>query len=170
MVLLRGVVNSKWTDGDVAYNGEQKCFEYGPLYNSSTGEYIGEECKRFGYASSPSDWNTTNCTSIGGTPSWWSNNYRYAPDCTNVPLVTISTNPGEVLMIYQEVSVDWETTCGGVTFDVYKSYNVEYEIVKGSSMSCIHELTYSMGYNADMSGNSPYIWSIVYEIQDTIVV
>ena len=181
-----GVVNSKWTDGDIAYNGYQKCFEYGPLYNSSTGEYIGEECKRFGYAQFESDWNTTNCTSIGGTPYWsglgtyetennGSNNsynfaYRYAPSCIDIPLVTISTNPGEVLMIYQEERVNWDTTCDGVTFEVYKSNNVEYEIVEGSSMSCIHELTYSMGYDADLSSNNPYIWSIVYEIQDSIVV
>ena len=73
-------------------------------------------------------------------------------------------------MIYQEERVSWDTTCGGVTFDVYKPSNVEYEIVEGSSMSCTHELTYSMGYNADMSANNPYIWSIVYEIQDSIVV
>ena len=165
-----GVVNSKWTDGDIEHNGYEKCFEYGPLYDSSTGEYIGEECKRFGVPQFESDWNTTNCTNIGGTPSWNSDNYRYAPQCIDIPLVTIFTNPGEVLMIYQEESVNWDTTCGGVSFSVYKPSNVEYEIVEGSSMSCTHELTYNMNYDGDMSSNVPYIWSIVYEIQDSIVV
>ena len=176
-----GVVDSHWTDGDFEYNGYEKCHEYGPLYNSSTGEYMGEECKRFGVPQFESDWNVTNCTDIGGTPDWnvesysidsdgSSYAYRYAPRCEDIPLVTITTNPGEVLMIYQQEDVYWDTTCNGVTFSVWKSNGLEYEIVEGSSMSCIHELTYNMNYDGDMSSNNPYIWSIVYEIQDSIVV
>ena len=177
-----GVVDSRWSDGDIAYSNGQKCLEYGPLYNSSTGEYIGEECKRSGFAQFESDWNTTNCTSIGGTPHWSNLEYyetqsdgsnfayRSAPSCLDIPLVTILTNPGEVLMIYQEEGVNWDTTCSGVTFSVSKAYSEEYKIVEGSSMSCTHELTYSMSYSANMTYNSPYIWSIVYEIQDSIVV
>ena len=176
-----GVINSHWSDG-VEYNGYEKCFEYGPLYDSETGEYVGEECKRYGIPSFESDWNVSNCTDIGGTPYWNSLDgyetqedgsnyaYRWSPACTDIPLVTISTNPGEVLMIYQQEGVNWDTTCGGVTFDVYKSSSLEYEIVEGSSMSCIHELTHSMSYETDFSFNNPYIWSIVYEIQDTVVV
>ena len=176
-----GVINSHWSDG-VEYNGYEKCFEYGPLYDSETGEYVGEECKRYGIPSFESDWNVSNCTDIGGTPSWYNLDsyetqedgsnyaYRFSPSCRDIPLVTISTNPGEVLMIYQEEGVNWDTTCGGVTFDVYKPSSLEYEIVEGSSMSCIHELTHSMSYETDFSLNNPYIWSIVYEIQDTVVV
>jgi hypothetical protein len=176
-----GVINSHWSDG-VEYNGYERCFEYGPLYDSETGNYIGEECKRYGIPEFESDWNVTNCTDIGGTPYWNSLDsyetqengsnyaYRWSPSCIDIPLVTISTNPGEVLMIYQEEHVNWDTTCGGVTFDVYKPNSLEYEIVEGSSMSCIHELTYSMSYNSDLSLNNAYIWSIVYEIQDSIVV
>ena len=77
-----------------------------------------------------------------------------------------SHHPGDL----RKQNISMQQFGGGGTFEVYKSNNVEYAIVEGSSMSCIHELTYSMGYDADMSSNNPYIWSIVYEIQDSIVV
>ena len=48
----------------------------------------------------------------------------------------------------------------------------EYAIVPGSSMSCVHEITYTQTYqkssHADINRQS--IWSLVYAIQDTVVV
>ena len=84
-----GISLSGWNDGQEIQSGAQRCYDYGPTYNSSTGEYIGEECRQYGYPQSASDWNTTMCTDYGGVIQWdfeitsnvSSNNYRYAPKC-----------------------------------------------------------------------------------------
>ena len=63
-------IPTTWHDGmTYSYSGE-RCLEYGPLYNSSTGQYIGEECRRYGFPDRASDWDTSNCTNLGGTPYW----------------------------------------------------------------------------------------------------
>ena len=51
---------SHWNDGQNV-NNNQRCLEYGPSYDSETGEYLGEECKRTGWPESESDWNSSNC-------------------------------------------------------------------------------------------------------------
>tara|TARA_B100000886_G_scaffold112861_1_gene75889 strand:+ start:602 stop:1450 length:849 start_codon:yes stop_codon:yes gene_type:complete len=189
--------DSTWSDG-LFFDGGQRCMEFGPLYDNSTGQYIGEQCKRYGYPEYASDWNTTNCTSIGGTP-YWSNievnnngtnnsdsGYRYPPTCKDIPLVTINTNAGQALLIYQQSgSFTWNTICNGVSQSVYKSSGSEYTIVPGSSMNCTHELTlnqipyeYYLGdngyiYNQNVGYDgviTQSMWSIVYALQDTVVV
>ena len=60
------VVNSYWNDGQDVGSGVARCLEYGPAYDSDTGEYLGEECKETGLPQSSSDWNAPSCTSIGG--------------------------------------------------------------------------------------------------------
>ena len=182
---------STWNDGLGVASSSERCMEYGPLYDSSTGEYLGEECKRYGLPNKESDWNVTNCTSVGGTPVW-SNlasyndsdedndpltnyAYRWAPTCTDITMFSIQTQPGEALLLYQKFGTGtWTTTCDGVTTSLPYyglpggAYGNEYLVVQGSSMLCTHEMVRSMSFNHE----SPTMdmWSIVYAIQDVTIV
>ncbi len=53
---------SYWNDGQATSSGQQRCLEWGPAYDSSTGEYIGVACQETGYPQRASDWNLTKCT------------------------------------------------------------------------------------------------------------
>ena len=182
---------STWNDGLGVASSSERCMEYGPLYDSSTGEYLGEECKRYGLPNKEADWNVTNCTSVGGTPVW-SNlasyndsdedndpltnyGYRWAPTCTDITMFSIQTQPGEALLLYQKFGTGtWTTTCDGVTTSLPYyglpggAYGNEYLVVQGSSMLCTHEMVRSMSFNHE----SPTMdmWSIVYAIQDVTIV
>ena len=96
--------NNYWNDGQDVQQGYPRCLEYGPAYDSSTGDYLGEECKETGSPSSSSEWNGTSCTSIGGVlvdanaPHW-----NYA-NC-QVTAKSISTNSGEALILYEMKSI-----------------------------------------------------------------
>ena len=182
---------STWNDGLGVASSSERCMEYGPLYDSSTGEYLGEECKRYGLPNKESDWNVTNCTNVGGTPVW-SNlasyndsdedndpltnyGYRWAPTCTDITMFSIQTQPGEALLLYQKFGTGtWTTTCDGVSTSLPYyglpggAYGNEYLVVQGSSMLCTHEMVRSMSFNHE----SPTMdmWSIVYAIQDVTIV
>ena len=186
-------IPTMWHDGMMYSNsGGERCLEYGSLYNSSTGEYIGEECRRYGSPDRASDWDVSNCTNLGGTPYWsglddyahidgdnnnsTSYGYRYAPSCNNIPLFSLQTNAGEAVLIYQKYGVGtWATTCNGVTTNLpnYGNnpayYGLEYYIIPGSSMNCSHELTASIAfaYNQEIGFD---IWSVVYAVQDVTIV
>ena len=137
-----GTFATTWSDGSGLSSSAQRCMEWGPSYDPQTGAYLGEECRRYGYADRASDWNVTECTDVGGTPVWagvpdlsnqnsnssQSNqtesgnstgeythyNYRYAPYCMDIPLATINTSSGEALIIYQWAGASLTTTCNGV--------------------------------------------------------
>jgi len=180
-----GITDYYWQDGQNIASGQQRCIDYGPTYDSSTGEYIGEDCRETGYPTEASDWNLTQCTDGGGTPIWdtrysGESVYRYAPRCLNV-FSTINTTAGEALLIYQASGVDLRTTCDGLstpseyyiwnTYSGSNDYAVsnEYNIVPGSALSCTHEIYRTEPY--DSSGNNwQVMWSLVYAIQDTTVV
>jgi len=181
---------STWNDGLGVASNSERCMEYGPHYDSSTGEYLGEECKRYGLPNKESDWNVTNCTNVGGTPVW-SNlatyedsdddndpltnyAYRWAPSCTDITMFSIQTQPGEALLLYQKFGTGtWTTTCDGVsttlaTYLIGGSYGNEYVIVQGSSLSCTHEMVRTMYF--DHQSPTMDMWSLVYAIQDVTIV
>ena len=181
---------STWNDGLGVASRSERCMEYGPHYDSSTGEYLGEECKRYGFPNKESDWNVTNCTNVGGTPVWSNlatyenhdddndplTNYAYAwaPSCTGITMFSIQTQPGEALLLYQKFGIGiWTTTCGGVsttlaTHLIGGSYGNEYVIVQGSSLSCTHEMVRTMYF--DHQSPTMDMWSLVYAIQDVTIV
>ena len=182
-------IPTTWHDGmTYSYSGE-RCLEYGPLYNSSTGQYIGEECRRYGFPDRASDWDTSNCTNLGGTPDWHQLNnyetdetnntsyaYRWAPSCSDIPLFSLQTNAGEAVLIYQKYGLGtWTTTCNGVTTNLPHygnnpaAYGLEYYIIPGSSMNCSHELTTSIAFSYDQEIEFD-IWSVVYAVQDVTIV
>ena len=161
---------SHWNDGQDV-NNQQRCLEYGPSYDSNTGEYIGEECKRTGWPESESDWNSSSCDGVLVQVNGW-----YDVNC-KITVKTISTNSGEALLIYEINSVTITTTCNGVvasSITSVSSYNAgkEYKIVPGSALSCVHEITYTQDYDrlSYYDPNDMDIWSVVYAIQDTVVV
>ena len=179
-----GVLPVYWNDNNVSSNG-YGCLDWGPVYNSSTGAYMGEECRETGYRTSESQWNVSDCTSYGGTASWepwiqagYSQPYQRAPLCSNIVLATINTSSGEALLMYEfaGTNVAMQSTCNGVTssFPSYQlgySYGNEYRIAEGSAMNCTHVITASITYSEDFDvDTSMDIWSIVYAIQDVIVV
>ena len=182
---------STWNDGLGVASSSERCMEYGPHYDSSTGEYLGEECKRYGFPNKESDWNVTNCTNVGGTPVWsnlatYENNdddndpltnyaYAWAPSCTDITMFSIQTQPGEALLLYQKFGTGtWTTTCDGVSTSLTYyglpggAYGNEYLVVQGSSMLCTHEMVRSMNFNHESTTMD--MWSIVYAIQDVTIV
>jgi len=178
-----GVLFEGWNDGQAIGSGVQRCIEYGPEYDSSTGEYIGEMCKDTSYPEEQSDWNTTMCLDYGGVIDWdnsWQNgnDYRNAPEC-RIILNTINTSSGEALLIYQASEFYLRSTCMGISSPInyasastgWSRYTVsdEYNIVAKSAFDCTHEIYRTIGFTSDLEPEE-YLWSIVYAIQDTTVV
>tara|TARA_Y100001954_G_scaffold125803_1_gene134956 strand:+ start:123 stop:818 length:696 start_codon:yes stop_codon:yes gene_type:complete len=164
-----GIITN-WNDGQDTYS-QQRCLEYGPSYDSNTGEYIGEECKRSGYPQSEQDWNSSSCDGVLTPLNGW-----YSTACKST-VKTINTNPGEALLIYELHEASVTTICNGITASTITYANIlnldkEYRIAAGSALSCVHELTYTQYYSSlsDYDPNEMEIWSIVYAIQDTVVV
>ena len=175
------VVNSHWNDGQDYESGSQRCLEFGPSYDSDTGDYLGEECKEMGHPSGPDDWNSSECNGelIMASVSF-SGNWRYGPICKMVS-ITIATASGEALILYEMQHVTVSTTCGGVQSSTitavnsvshYGSGGEEYRIVPGSAMNCSHEISYTQSYTHLSSTNygEQKILSLIYAIQDTVVV
>jgi len=165
-----------WNDGQDAPSGNQRCLDYGPDYDTSTGEYIGEDCRETGYPTEASDWNVTDCTSRGGQIDWSQYNYEYqfrsAPSCV-LEFTTIMTAPGEALLIYQMSGLTMNTVCDGVSLYTasYLTSGAEYAVAPGSALNCSHEITKSTTYASTVWGmEQQTVWSIVYAIQDTMVV
>ena len=177
-----GTYNNYWNDGqDINEGYNERCIDYGPTYDSSTGEYIGEGCRETAIPSEESHWNTSMCTDNGGTIIWdgynYESDYRYAPNCLHV-FKTINTTAGEALLVYQASGFLMKSTCNGMTPTTYANsgtygsslYSVtkEYKIVPNSAFDCTHELYRSISFeNYEIS---EYLWSIVYAVQDTVVV
>ena len=165
-----------WNDGQSVWSGQQRCLDYGPVYDSSTGEYVGEDCRETGYPTEASDWNVTSCTTRGGQIDWSGYNYdhqwRNAPSCI-LEFTTITTAPGEALLIYQKSGLSMNTVCEGVSLGTASSLTsgVEYAIAPGSALNCSHEITRGISYAGTVWGmEQQTAWSIVYAIQDTTVV
>ena len=159
-------------------NSGQRCLAWGPYYDSSTGELLGERCNEWGYPESPSDWDFTDCTDSGGEIIWPSNvednpsYYRYAPTC-KMTFATINSTVGEALLIYEWSGFSIASTCDGVS--VYTSSSAlsgkDYVIVPGAALECSHEIYQTLQYTyQEFQFESQSIWSIVYAIQDTTVV
>ena len=159
-------------DDDYVYRSisanSQRCLDWGPYYDSSTGEFLGDGCNEWGYPESASDWNMTDCTNNGGEVIWHAVGYRYAPNCKMV-FATINSTVGEALLIYEWSGFSIASTCNGVNVGTSASAlsGKEYVIVPGTALECSHELYRTLTYasNEDQS-----IWSMVYAIQDTTVV
>jgi hypothetical protein len=164
-------VITAWNDGQDIEGNTQRCLEYGPSYDSETGEYIGEECKNTGLPQSESDWNASSCNGTLIQANGW-----YDTSCM-LTVKTINTNSGEALLIYEMSKIRIASTCNGVlssTITQIGGYygGDEYAIVPGSALSCVHEITYIQNH-VRLSAYDPNdmdIWSIVYAIQDTVVV
>ena len=192
-----GVYQTYWDDGQ--YSGyesndsddddnryrqisssSERCLDWGPYYDSSTGESLGERCNEWGYPDSASDWDLTDCTDNGGEIIWPYTDlyfdqpyyYRYAPSCM-MTFATINSTIGEALMIYEWSGFSISSTCDGV--NVYTGASAlsgkEYVIAPGTALQCSHELYQTLQYTSDEDRfEDQSIWSIVYAIQDTTVV
>ena len=171
------VFSNYWDDNGAISGSSANCLDWGPAYSNSTGEYLGEQCRETGARTSAEQWNVSECTSVGGTAYWSSNDsweFRYAPACIDIPLAMINTTSGQALLMYEFAgsNVVMESTCNGVTsiFPSYQlgyAYGNEYRIAEGSAMDCTHLISTSMQYSASETLD---IWSIVYAIQDVTVV
>ena len=160
------------------HSSSQRCLDWGPFYSNSTGELLGERCNDWGYPSSESDWNLTDCTEDGGEIIWNEQyieiygDYRYTPTCKKA-FNTINSSVGEALLIYEWSGFSIASTCNGVS--VYTSSSAlsgkEYVIVPGTALECSHEIYIDVPYTSnEYNAETQTIWSIVYAIQDTTVV
>jgi len=177
---INGYISENGTSSTIRDNGE-RCVAWGPYYNSSTGEYVGEECTEFRRPTSPSDWNLTDCTENNGEVIWpytdeqyenWNQYYEHAPDC-RLHFTTINTSVGQALLIYEWSYFSITSTCDGVS--VYTGSGAlsgkEYVIAPGTALSCSHELYTISDYTySEHQIDYQRIWSIVYAVQETTVV
>ena len=173
------VVLSKWTDGQNYYASQQRCLEYGPSYDPDNGSYLGEECKRFGYPESAEDWDSTNCSgaltlAVYGGFFGSSTNWRNGPYC-EMELASITTNSGEALILRQMSGLYLRTTCDGYEWQTTHSSisnGGSGLIISGSALDCTHSVQYTTQYTLgnDYSISDLKMLSLVYEIQDTVVV
>ena len=166
------IVNKYWNDGQDVPSGQNRCLEYGPSYDSDTGAYLGEECKEMGYPSDESDWNGTSCNGALSSSYSFGMNWGYGPTCTVVSQ-TLSTNSGEALILYEMQSITISTTCDGILTSTKSTIgDREYVIVPGSALNCNHEISYTQSYQTSSSLilNDMKVLSLVYAIQDTVVV
>ena len=156
----------------------QRCLDFGPYYDSSTGELLGQRCNEWDYPESASDWNVTDCTDNGGEIIWHADAeendyyYRHAPTC-KMTFATINSTAGEALLIYEWYGFSIASTCDGVSVSTSASYlsGKEYVIAPGTALECSHEIYKILTYTAyDYNFDSQSIWSIVYAIQDTTVI
>ena len=159
-------------------NNGQRCLDFGPYYDSSTGELLGERCNEWDYPESASDWNVTDCTDNGGEIIWHADAeendyyYRHAPTC-KMTFATINSTAGEALLIYEWYGFSIASTCDGVSVSTSSSYlsGKEYVIAPGTALECSHEIYRTLSYTSNQDYfESQSIWSIVYAIQDTTVV
>jgi len=174
-------MGTDWTiyDNDDEYeyrgisSGSQRCINWGPYYDSSTGDLLGERCNEWGSPVSASDWNLTDCTDNGGEIIWYDDNYfGSAPNC-KMAFATINSTVGESLLIYEWSGFSIASTCNGV--NVYTSASAlsgkEYVIAPGTALECSHELYQTLSYTSNEDRfEDQSIWSMVYAIQDTTVV
>ena len=167
-----GAIDSYWTDGQDVYIGSNRCLEFGPAYDSNTGEYIGEECKRYGIPQNESDWLGAGAICNGslgyGEPGFFTSS---TAQCF-VTTATITTNSGEALLIYEMSNVKVNTYCNGILASTINGAGSEYIIASGSALNCTHDVIVTQHYSQAGSPNvdNMKIWSIVYAIQDTTVV
>ena len=168
------IVDSRWTDGQPYSSGSERCLEFGPSYDSDTGEYLGEECKEMGSPEGPEDWNSSNCSgdlTMSSTGTFFGSSWAYGPDC-KIELTTISTNSGEALIISEIRGLSVSSNCEGFEFTPTSTNSLSQEwIVSGSALNCTHSLIYTQHYvSSDYGPDNGQLLSIVYAIQDTTVV
>ena len=169
--------SSNFDDDDYDYrymsSSSQRCLDWGPYYDSSTGDLLGERCNDWGYPSSESEWDLTDCTDNGGEIIWRDeyNQYQYAPTC-RMSFATINSSVGEALLIYEYSGLSITSNCNGVDVNIgYSLSGKEYLIAPGTALECSHELYKDISYTAyELQSETQSIWSIVYAIQDTTVV
>ena len=158
-------------------SGGVRCLDWGPYYNSSTGNYMGTACIEWGYPESESDWNLTDCTDDGGEIIWtysgiYEQFYKYAPQC-KMSFSTINSTAGEALLIYEWSGFSITSTCDGVSYSTssHALSGKEYIIAPGTALECSHEIFQIRSYSSyEIQSETQTIWSIVYAIQDTMVV
>ena len=173
------IVSSRWTDGHNTNPPSSRCLEYGPSYDPDDGSYLGEECKRFGYPESAEDWDSTNCSggltlAVYGGFFGSSTNWRNGPYC-EIELASITTNSGEALILRQMSGLYLRTTCDGYEWQTTHtsiSNGGSGLIISGSALDCTHSVQYTTQYTLgnDYSISDLKMLSLVYEIQDTVVV
>lgn len=169
--------SSNFDDDDYEYRyiswSGQRCLDWGPYYDSSTGDLLGERCNEWGYPSSESEWDLTDCTDNGGEIIWRDeyNQYQYAPTC-RMSFATINSSVGEALLIYEYSGLSITSNCNGVDVNIgYSLSGKEYLIAPGTALECSHEIYKDISYTEyDYQSDDQSIWSIVYAIQDTTVV
>jgi len=155
------------------------CDGWSPSYDSSTGEYLGEECDSYSNAdgSQLSDWNESNCTEMEGELIPGSSSgvmFGISDPYCKMEFTTINTSSGEVILIYQmDGGLSLSSSCGGVSTISATDSSLtgrEYWAVTGGAMDCSHTLYRDLTRDLSPETVSLDIWSIVYAIQDATVV
>ena len=120
-------------------------------------------------------WNFSDCSALGGTPDVNQFSMYQYPYC-DIPLTSISTQSGQMLVIHEWAGFTLNTTCGSTTLtrDAATSLTEYGEWrAPGHAMDCVHDLF--MDNIAPISDTSttvrdPALWSIAYSYRTVTVV
>ena len=120
-----------------------------------------------------SSYNFTDCFLLGGSPELTSpgiigGNYMTC----DIPLTTITTQSGQMLVIHEWTGFSLNTTCDGETFAIDGSTSTNEWRAPGHAMNCTHDIFIDNVYPTDTSfaTDSPVLWSVAYSFRAVTVV
>jgi len=119
-----------------------------------------------------SSYNFSECEELGGFGSvipvsgFSMFGQAWAAQCDGVPLTSVSTVSGEMLIIHEATGFQLNTTCNGVTVTGGGSTSSDEWRGAGHSMDCTHVLF----VNDITESNEPILWSVAYSFRNVTVV
>jgi len=120
-----------------------------------------------------SSYNFSECEDLGGLGTLYQTtslggffNTNYTTQCDGVPLTSVSTVSGEMLIIHEATGFQLNTTCNGVTVTGGGSTSSDEWRGAGHSMDCTHVLF----VNDITESNEPILWSVAYSFRNVTVV
>ena len=119
-----------------------------------------------------SSYNMTECTNLGGSMAMhYSIGLGTRPVC-DIPLITITTQSGQMLVIHEWTGFSLNTTCDGETFAIDGSTSTNEWRAPGHAMNCTHDIFIDNVYPTDTSfaTDSPVLWSVAYSFRAVTVV
>ena len=163
------IVNNYHNNTTIEYNNttilsEPEWFSEGGLVDVNWLTDTSEE-----WSSSEVNW--TECEALGGTGevgSYFPLGYSYFCD---IPVTSISTESGQMLVIHERTGFSLNTTCEGVTVQSSGSTSSDEWRAPGHAMDCVHDLFINdIEHRSGNTIREPVLWSVAYSFRDVTVV
>jgi hypothetical protein len=165
------IVNNYHNNTTVEYNNttimsEPEWFSQGGIADTLWTEHNQPEENR----DELSSYNFTECEDLGGYGSLTGAGmfFDWTPECDGIPLTTITTQSGQMLVIHEATGFSLNTTCQGETVQGGTTYGGEWR-APGHAMNCTHEFYIDNVVDGDTT-DPLRLWSVAYSFRDVTVV